>query len=178
VPAQRLLVIRAIDDEASLAMALGAISNYLTATSIAFVFYLFMWLMPIISMDILPLWALRALLAGLFALFIMLFGAFMVSRTVHGRELAVSAMECQINTQSAPDAIDLSGVITLVSHKYLKSLRHKIYEHENCAKAISDWVRSQLGGGKSTQLFTAVDTPYAIPLAPPEAALDRLHDGC
>jgi hypothetical protein len=176
VSAQRLLVIRAIDDEASLAMAVGAIANYLTATSILFVCYLFFFLLPILSMDIIPVWALRALVAGVFALIVMLFGAFMVSRTVHGRELAVSPIECQINTQSAPDAIDLSGVITLVSRKYVKSLRHGIYEHENCAKAISDWVRSQLGGGKSTQLFMAVDKPYAIPRASPEAALDRLHD--
>jgi len=81
-----------------------------------------------------------------------------------------------MNTQSAPDAIRLSGVITLVSHKYVKSLRHGIYEHDNCAKAISDWVRSQLGGRRSTQLFTAVDTPYAISREYIEAALDRLHD--
>jgi hypothetical protein len=54
-------------------------------------------------------------------------------------------MECQVNTQSVPDAIDLSQIVTLVSHSYVKSLRHGIYEHENCAKTISDWVRSQLG---------------------------------
>jgi hypothetical protein len=180
---QRLLVIRAIDDEASLALALGAIFNYLTARSIAFL-YLFLFsllsfvvLHPgIISRFLWELWALRALGEGFFALTIMLLGALIVSRSVHGRELAVSPIECQINTQSAPDADDLSKVITLVSHRDVKSLRHGIYEHENCAKAISDWVRSQLGGGKSAQLLAAVDTPYAIPRTKLEAALERLPD--
>ena len=144
VSAQRLLVIRAIDDEASLVLALGAIFNYLTARSIALVAILFMLSIPILQMPIISswisLWALRVLLLGFLAFTIMLLGAFMVSRSVHGRELAVSPIECQMNTQSAPDAIRLSGVITLVSHKYVKSLRHGIYEHDNCAKAISDWV--------------------------------------
>jgi hypothetical protein len=60
-------------------------------------------------------------------------------------------MECQVNTQSAPDAADLSQIVTLVSRKYVKSLRHGIYEHENCASAISDWVRAQLGAAPSVQ---------------------------
>jgi hypothetical protein len=74
----------------------------------------------------------------------MLFGMLLVSRSVYGRELAVSPMECQINTQSAPDAKGLSEIITLVRHTYVKELRHGIYDYEDCAKAISDWVRSQL----------------------------------
>ena len=53
-------------------------------------------------------------------------------------------MECQINTQSTPDAKGLSEIITLVRRTYVKSLRHGIYDHEDCAKTISDWVRSQL----------------------------------
>jgi hypothetical protein len=160
VSAQRLLVIRAIDDEASLAMALGAIFNYLTARSIAFLFSLLFTLVTFLILhpgtsrylwDI-PLWAFRALGEGFFALTIMLLGALIVSRAVHGRELAVSPIECQINTQSVPDADDLSKVITLVSHQNVETLRHGIYEHENCAKAISDWVRPQLVGGKSAPI--------------------------
>jgi len=79
------------------------------------------------------------------AFIIALFGALAVSRSVHGRELAKSPMECQINTQSVPDAVDLSQITTLVWHKYIKTLRHKVYEHDNCAKAISDWVRLRFG---------------------------------
>ena len=53
-------------------------------------------------------------------------------------------MECQINTQSTPDAAGLSRIVTLVRRAYVKSLRHGIYDHEECAKSISDWIHSQL----------------------------------
>jgi hypothetical protein len=86
------------------------------------------------------------MLAGFIVCSITLAGLLVLSRLVHGREIAVSPLESQINTQSVPDAVNLSQVVTLVSNSYLKSLRHGIYEHENCAKAISDWMRSQLGG--------------------------------
>lgn len=144
--AQRLLVVRAIDDEASLALALGTIFNFLTARFITYVFFLF-FMTPVLLIFSrwFPNWAYAAALAGFIILTGMLFLALMVSRLVHGRELAISPMECQINTQSAPDAADLSRIVTLVSHHNIKSLRHGIYEHENCAKAISDWMRSQLG---------------------------------
>jgi hypothetical protein len=47
--AQRLLVIRAIDDEASLALALGTIFNYVTAGFITFTFWLFLALPSLIG---------------------------------------------------------------------------------------------------------------------------------
>jgi hypothetical protein len=52
-------------------------------------------------------------------------------------------MECQINTHSTPDAIGLSKIVTLVRRTFVKSLRHGIYDDEDCAKLISDWLRSQ-----------------------------------
>ena len=147
VSAQRLLVIRAIDDEASLALALGTISNYLAARLITYVLFLAIILTPILLYTRwFPNWAYAAMLAGFIVLSITLAGVLVLSRLVHGHEIAVSPLECQINTQSVPDAVNLSQVVTLVSNSYLKSLRHGIYEHENCAKAISDWVRLQLGG--------------------------------
>jgi hypothetical protein len=108
VPEQRLLVIRAIDDEASLIMALGTILNYTTAKSVAFLFVRLAAL-PALSLIILkmfdfPHWTLIAAVAGYFGLLIMLLGLLMVSRSVHGSELARSPLECQINTQSTPDA--------------------------------------------------------------------------
>ncbi|MGC2318534.1 MAG: hypothetical protein WA615_18900 [Bradyrhizobium sp.] len=149
--AQRLVAIRAIDDEASLVMALGTILNYLAAWSIPIAFWLYLWEWIILGFvfSLFDSWAptpvLAAVLAaGLPVLIIILFGLLMLSRSVHGHELAVSPMECQINTQSAPDAVGLSKIITLVWRTYVKSLRHKIYDHEDCPKAISDWVRSQL----------------------------------
>jgi hypothetical protein len=158
--AQRLLVIRAIDDEASLTLALGAILNYITARSIAFILSLYCVLWAIIVLGTLVAWFLVGtfavdvgvrtfvVVAGLcLTLTIILLGILIVSRSVHGRELAVSPMECQINTQSTPDAKGLSEIITLVRRKYVKALRHGIYDHEDCAKTISDWLRSQLPSG-------------------------------
>jgi hypothetical protein len=150
--AQRLLVIRAIDDEASLVLALGAIFNYVTARFITYTLFLYFVLPPIILFSTnskwapwLPIWAYAATFPVFIAVTVALLGALMLSRSVHGRELAVSPMECQINTQSVPDAINLSQIVTLVSRNYVKSLHHGIYQHENCAKAIADWLRPQLG---------------------------------
>jgi hypothetical protein len=147
--AKRLLVIRAIDDEASLVLALGTIFHYVATRTIK---HFFIVLPIVFSMLYLMLgsllwesggWLLIAENVVGFAL-IMMLGALTTSRSVHGRELAVSPMECQINTQSVPDATDLSQIVTLISHGYVKSLRHGIYEHENCTRAISDWILSQL----------------------------------
>lgn len=153
VSAQRLLVIRAIDDEASLTLALGAIVNYVTARFITYVLLLYFVIMivPVVAVVIMSVvdlteWVVGpvGLIYGCSAFAMVLLGMLMVSRTVHGRELVRSPMECQVNTQSTPDAKRLSEIITLVRRTYVKSLRHGIYDHEDCAKAISDWVRSQL----------------------------------
>lgn len=149
--ARRLLIIRAIDDEASLAMALGTIVNVAAAKAITFIYASFV-LVSVSSyiiqsknlLDFEVPYALELLLvmvAAFLAALIVLFGMLVASRVVHGRELAISPMECQINTQSAPDVVDLSKIVTLVSNAFVKSLRHGIYDHEDCAKTISDWVR-------------------------------------
>ena len=133
---QRLLVIRAIDDEASLVLALGTIFNYLTTMLIVTAYSLFgvvvgvtTWLAGKAAKDVF-----FPLQAGWFVLTVLLLGMLIVSRSAHGRELAVSPMECQVKTQSAPDAVYLSKIVTLVSRRYVKSLRHGIYGHEDCAK--------------------------------------------
>jgi hypothetical protein len=148
--AQRLLIIRAIDDEASLTLALGTILGYaITAiiagigTTIAFIFTH----LPQKLFSLIPAlgWKVVALAADIIAaVTLSLFGILALARAVHGRELSWSPMECQISTHSTPDAIAVSKIVTLVRQTYVKSLRHGIYQHEDCVKAISDWVRSQL----------------------------------
>jgi hypothetical protein len=151
--AQRLLIIRAIDDEASLGLALGTIVSYFTTRAITYVRWVLVvpisiFLMPIL-MHVFRIpfleveWYEDAINVGCSALILILLGLLSVARTAHGRELARTPMECQINTQSAPDAKGLSEIVTLVRRTYVKSLRHGIYDHEDCAKTISDWVRSQ-----------------------------------
>lgn len=157
---RRLLVIRALDDEASLGLAVGTIGNYLAARAITYIFYIVSWLPGIIifAAFILALlgriswtvasgiqqWFLKAIILVGSALIFSLIGLLMAARSVHGCELAVSPMECQIDTQSTPNAIGLSKVVTLVRRTFVKSLRHGIYDHEDCAKVIADWLRSQL----------------------------------
>jgi hypothetical protein len=146
--AQRLLVIRAIDDEASLVLALGTIFNYGATKTIAYSSAMLPILVGLLAFG-LQAWKPSgenynfAQVIGI-ALPIVLLGVLTASRTVHGTELAMSPMECQINTQSSPDVTDVSQIITLISHTYVKSRRHGIYEHEDCARAISDWIHSQL----------------------------------
>jgi hypothetical protein len=140
---QQLLVIRAIDDEASLILAFGTIMNYVTTRSIVTIFALFVAFMAAAGRAGYDT-TMVTLTSGWLVLTILLFGIFMVSRSVHGRELAASPMECQINTQSTPDAKGLSEIVTLVRRTYVESLRHGIYDHEDCAKTISNWVRSEL----------------------------------
>jgi hypothetical protein len=155
---RQLLVVRAIDDEASLAMAFGTIVNYFTTRFIMITY----GLMITLTFSVLSLWFIINSLvyklsrypswyediAKLFcsAVILALFGLFAVSRLVHGSELAKGPMECQVNTQSTPDAMGLSKIISLIRHTETKSRRHGIYDHEDCPKAISDWVRSQLYG--------------------------------
>lgn len=170
VSAKRLLVIRAIDDEASLALAVGTIFSHVTARFITYVYILLALLTAplLISIIVTPAVGLVMLfgipslrpswtwLSGtdlsispaVFKVYVasiaLLVGLFMIARTVHGRELARSPMECQINTNSTPDAIGLSKIVTLVRRTYVRSMRHGIYDHEDCAKTIANWVRSEL----------------------------------
>jgi hypothetical protein len=48
-PSQRLLIIRAIDDEASLVLAFGTIANYLTTRMITYVWFIIVWVIIVIG---------------------------------------------------------------------------------------------------------------------------------
>ena len=127
-------------------MALGTAAKYATADAIIFVLAMFVVsFIAVLGFGFLTFQErnFNPIEATVLAALIVLFGMLMGSRAVHGRELAVSPMECQINTQSTPDAVGMSKIVTLVRRTYVKSLRHGIYDHEDCTKVISDWVRSQ-----------------------------------
>jgi hypothetical protein len=154
--AERLLIVRAIDDEASLVLAIGTVLNYVTAIFIvtgmmlvgvitavslfAALFFPTLFPSPLAFVEMLFL---RVTAAWIIVTF-MLFGTLMLSRAVHGRELAASPMELQVNTQSTPDAFGQLTIVTLVQSTLARSLRHSIYDHKDCAKTIVEWVRSQL----------------------------------
>jgi hypothetical protein len=158
--ARRLLIIRAIDDEASLVLAFSTVVNFFITRAIRYIRWIIFGPISAILLSVVVIryfkialkpdmleqeeWYEDAIKVGCSALILFLFGLLSVARTAHGRELAVSPMELQINTQSAPDAKGLSEIVTLVRRTHAKSLRHGIYDHEDCAKTISDWMRSQL----------------------------------
>ncbi len=159
--AQRSLIIRAVDDEASLLLAFSTIVNFFITRAIRYirwiifgpfsavllsVFVIRYFKLSVEQADMLEQqeWYEDAIQLVCSALVLFLFGLLSVARTAHGRELAISPLECQINTQSTPDAKGLSEIVTLVRRTHAKSLRHGIYDHEDCAKTISDWVRTQL----------------------------------
>jgi len=161
VQAQRSLIIRAIDDEASLVLAFSTIVNSFIIRAIRYVRWIIFGPISAILLSFFVIWYFNlsfededmlkkqdwyedAIKVVASALIFFLFGLLAVARSAHGRELARSPMECQINTQSTPDAKGLLETITLVSQTHVKSLRHGIYDHEDCAKTISDWARSQL----------------------------------
>ncbi len=149
--AQRLLIIRAIDDEASLTLALGTILSYsiigfigIVGTIIATTTFAPPFIIPRLLIRGWMGWKVVPLAADIMAaLILILFGILVLARAVYGRELSWSPMECQINTQSTPDAIGLSKIVTLVPRTFVESLRHRIYDYEDCVKTISDWVRPQ-----------------------------------
>jgi hypothetical protein len=162
--AQRLLVLRAIDDEASLTLALGTMLNYVIPNIVkiggimlALYSLAYPWLGILVRLGYMPshLWlqdSIVGLVIGFCAITISLVGALMLSRSVHGRELALASVECQINTQSTPDGNNLSQVVTLIPSRMMlgKSLRHGIYQYDACPRVIAKWVRSQLAASTDT----------------------------
>jgi hypothetical protein len=159
--AQRLLIIRAIDDEASLGLAFATIVNYVITKAIRYIRWIIFGPFSAIILSVFVIryfklsfeeedmlkrqeWYEDVIKVACSALILFLFGLLSVARSAHGRELARSPMECQINTQSTPDAKGLAEIVTLVRHTYAKSLRHGIYDHEDCVKTVSDWVRFRL----------------------------------
>jgi hypothetical protein len=163
---QRLLVVRAIDDEPALALSVGtATTRAIIRLSAIFILGVFafamisdyrLWIyilnLPFADVGITEYgpapgnWfdnmqaSFRSISTSLF----LFAGALIAVRSIHGRELATAPMECQINTQSVPDGHNLSNVTTLVSTEPSKILRHRIYNHKKCARIVADWAFAQL----------------------------------
>jgi hypothetical protein len=71
---------------------------------IAFLGYsVVVWLLNLHYSHWVPDWVFWALPIGFPAIIIALVPALMLSRSMHGRELALASMECQVNVQSTPD---------------------------------------------------------------------------
>jgi hypothetical protein len=110
-----------------------------------------MWLMATLST--------LGWLAPLSAIAGALFVAFVLGRSVFGREMAMAPLECQINTQSAPDGANLSKVVTLVSAERVPGLRHGIYDLDDCAPTIAQWACDELTRAREPSHVGGQETP-------------------
>jgi hypothetical protein len=167
--AGKILVIRAVDDEASLTLAFGAILNRLVPTITFWIVGMFFWAACIsFYYSTFKLWMRgipnhedeaigttigRALFAGILSsdwwiavsvIAGVSYVAIALGRSLYGREMAMAPLECQINSQSAPDGAHLSKVVTLVSAERVRGLRHGIYDFDACASTIAQWACEEL----------------------------------
>jgi len=159
-PPARLLVLRAFDDEASLALAAGAIAtritNSLLSKNIFIVVALIIMIAAAFALAVFfpklsnALWRIVAMpWTTMLAVFSFIGLTIFVSgivpsffKVVFGRELLVGAARCEVSAESVPDGSDGVDVITLRPESitdWIRS-RHAIYDHEACASAINEWI--------------------------------------
>jgi pimeloyl-ACP methyl ester carboxylesterase len=137
------LILRAIDDEAALSLAAGALTNRVSGLvltlaiavmlSIGFVLLTMIelgwhsfakWSLPIIYSMAAIVWAAA--------------GGLQLSRGVFGRELLFSSrLACEANCQQSPD---VSGMIDVVTLKDQLSFHHSIHEIKETPQLIATWI--------------------------------------
>jgi hypothetical protein len=147
--------LRAIDDEASLALSFGTLANLLSARLMLTLALLVLALASLEGMrsllykagyvDITSGFgsypdffiALPFLLVILGVIFLVAF----VSRGVFGRELIFHPPGIQMNVQSVPDFIRSAEIRTLLrADETFFSLRHGIHSHPNASLVVADWI--------------------------------------
>lgn len=158
-----LLVVRGVDDEASLTLAAGAIvarlSNFLDRALWPFVigaivvFSLFP-LVHILSMSIDSLSGLygviepyRGLATGavvaLGAIFFLANLCVTVAPAGYGRELFLHSADIEINAQSVPDGVNAMVRTLARGTTQDPRLRHSIYDEPDCAEIIARWLHQR-----------------------------------
>jgi hypothetical protein len=143
----RMLVIRGVDDEASLTLAAGSIGSRLSSLVLFIVIpgvYLF-GVAALALLDWSGIWRTEALFIGAlygcaFAALICLFLPGMC-KSAFGREFLTTAFVCETAADSAPDTSARLDSVTLSPAEAGRRLRHCIYEHPQCVSEIARWLR-------------------------------------
>lgn len=154
------LIVRGVEDEASMALMFGALGNRIVDVLIAISAYLIIVSgIALIVVAAVHYWALvlgyDIPTAGPLAFtFWMLLGvsccvylgtrfaAF--CRSLFGRELYASPLELAVSANTVPDLRALAQVITLPRlHQADISLLHSLYNHERCAQEIVCWLNER-----------------------------------
>lgn len=158
------LVIRGIDDEAALTLALGAVVGrvtYLATVSAAYASIVVRWIFlggGIAGITIGLAWpragdfiigAITAIFFGWFgSIVVALFAAVGIAAlarglapAVYGRELLLTYPDVAIKSDSAPDATGSVSTATLPPPvTLLPGLRHSLHSHPECVTRIVEWI--------------------------------------
>jgi hypothetical protein len=144
----RLLVLRGIDDEASLTLAFGAATNRLMRIVYNFAMGRTMaWLLaPLFILTFLNDWArsyfdVISAAIVLIALLALLVPGLM--RAAFGRELAFGATRCDANHESSPDSLNVA-VTTLQNSGKEAGLFHSLYQNPDAPTIIARWVVNKM----------------------------------
>jgi hypothetical protein len=151
-----ILVIRGVDDEATLTLAVGAIGNriigklyQIIAIFSALLVPLCLWYGPnslvphIPHLDEFQNWYFATLLPipAVALLCLTLSGLF---RSVYGRELSFGTFFMQMKSHSTPDSDRLTALTFPPRELRLGGLRHGIYDHEEVCETIAAWIERQI----------------------------------
>lgn len=151
-----LLVLRGIDDEASLILTAGSIGNRITRFILSILVpYAFQtlaliavlifaatsvtgWEMKSLTAMVLLGYALVAFIAGIV---VALPGLF---RSVYGRELFLGSWRCEIEANSSPDSVKGVQIKTLLEQPELtkRRFRHALYMNPEVPQCIGEWLRT------------------------------------
>jgi hypothetical protein len=165
-----LLVLRAIDDEAALFLAVGAIGNRLSPRMARWMYVGSAVAMIVGAFPLLLLfgfnWVTYLTVLSTVALFqvawLFVPGLF---KAFYGRELVFGSYRCEISSHSVPDSVHRETeiqpievpntwgtVVTLhQTAEIRRGLRHGIYSHPQCAERIAGWLKGQLSCEKGAQ---------------------------
>jgi hypothetical protein len=156
-----LLVLRGVDDEASLSLAAGAIGNRIThfflgsfLPNVTAVFVLISFLAILITWffgSVGDWWEQLGLVglgwaAAIATVVLFLPGSF---RTVFGRELLLGCWRCEISADSSPDTIAGVRVNTFLRPGSREGgLRHSLYANPEVAPYIATWLTASVQANK------------------------------
>jgi hypothetical protein len=145
----RMLVIRGVDDEASLTLAAGSIGSRLSSlvlfSVIPGIYLLGITLFALLSWS--GVWQDRAELLLIVMVYGCGFGALVclflpgICKSAFGREFLTTAFICETAADSAPDTLARIDSVTLSPAEAGRRLRHYIYEHPKCVDEIVRWIR-------------------------------------
>ena len=147
-----ILVIRGVDDEASLALAAGSIGSRLSSLfllSVIPTLYAIGLLLIFVLVVLRNLDEQRGELLELMVAIVGSLGAFVflmlpgMFKSTFGKEFLTTAFVCDIAADSAPDTQGSIEAVTLSPSKPPASwqLRHGIYSHPQCVNEIVSWLR-------------------------------------